>query len=123
MIHNKGKIGGEERDSPDDFPIGSEDDILRGAPSFSRVTVTAQPGRRIVYVLAYLPEARGAGVNMIEEPLDLNDFSFGLRLDGRTPSRMYLAPEEEGLDFSVEGGYVEVRVPQVRGWAGVVFEE
>jgi hypothetical protein len=94
-----------------------------GAPSFSRVTVTSQPGRRIVYVLAYLPEARGAGVNMIEEPLELNDFTFSLRLDGRTPGRVYLAPEEEGLDFSVEGGYVGVRIPRVRGWAAVVFEE
>ena len=94
-----------------------------GAPSFSRVTVTSQPGRRIVYVLAYLPEARGAGVNMIEEPLDLNDFTFSLRLDDRTPRRVYLAPEEEELDFSVEGDYVEVRIPRVRGWAAVVLEE
>ena len=94
-----------------------------GAPAFSRVTVTSQPGRRMVYVLAYLPESRGAGINMIEEPLDLNDFTVSLRLDGRVPRTAYLAPSREELPFSVEGNYATVTIPRVRGWAVVVFEE
>lgn len=94
-----------------------------GAPSFSRVTVTSQPGRRMIYVLAYLPEARGAGVNMIEEPLDLRDFAVSLRLDGRVPRRAYLAPGKEELALKVENGYATVCIPRVRGWATVVFEE
>ena len=94
-----------------------------GAPAFSRVTVTSQPGRRMVYVLAYLPESRGAGINMIEEPLELNDFVVSLRLDGRNPSKVYLAPSEEALSFNIEGNYATVTIPRVRGWAAVVFEE
>ncbi len=94
-----------------------------GAPSFSRVTVTAQPGRRMVYVLAYLPEARGAGVNMIEEPIELRNYTVQLRLDGRLPQRVYLAPSRETLDFAIDGNYAVVNVPVVRGWAVVVFEE
>ena len=94
-----------------------------GAPSFSRVTVTSQPGRRMVYVLAYLPEARGAGVNMIEEPLELADFTVSLRLDGRVPRRAYLAPGEEPVKLSVDDAYATVCIPRVRGWSVVVFEE
>ena len=94
-----------------------------GAPSFSRVTVTSQPGRRMVYIMAYLPEARGAGVNMIEEPLELRDFTVELRLDGRIPQKVYLAPSHESLDFAIDGNYAAVNVPVVRGWAVVVFEE
>ena len=94
-----------------------------GAPSFSRVTVTSQPGRRMVYVLAYLPESRGAGINMIEEPLELNDFTVSLRLDGRVPKKVYLAPGRETLKFSTDGNYATVTIPRVRGWAVVVFEE
>jgi hypothetical protein len=94
-----------------------------GAPSFSRVTVTAQPSRRMVYIMAYLPEARGAGVNMIEEPLELHDFAVQLRLDGQKPRHAYLAPGQEPLPFVVEDGYAKVTVPCVRGWAVVVFEE
>ncbi len=94
-----------------------------GAPSYSRVTVTSQPGRRMVYVTAYLPEARGAGINMIEEPLELRDFEVRLRLDGRPPKTVYLAPSRTPLPFTVEGNYVCVTIPRVTGWAVAVFEE
>ncbi|HCN06655.1 MAG TPA: hypothetical protein DIT01_01900 [Lentisphaeria bacterium] len=94
-----------------------------GAPAFSRITVTSQPGRRMVYVLAYLPESRGAGINMIEEPLELNDFTLSLRLDGHAPAKVYLAPDREALEFAIGGGYATVTIPCVRGWSVVVFEE
>ena len=75
------------------------------------------------YVLAYLPESRGAGVNMIEEPLTLSDFTVSLRLDGRAPKRVYLAPSGEELGFTIEGNYATVTIPCVQGWAVAVFEE
>ncbi len=92
-------------------------------PSFTRITVTAQPGRRMVYVLAYLPEPRGAGVNMIEEPLELTGLSVSLRLDGRVPRQVYLAPARERLDFTIDGNYATVCIPHLRGWTVAVFEE
>lgn len=94
-----------------------------GAPAFTRITVTSQPGRRMVYVLAYLPEARGAGVNMIEEPLELHEVTVSLRLDGRVPKRAYLAPTGETVPCRIQGNYATVTLPQVRGWSVVVFEE
>jgi hypothetical protein len=97
--------------------------LAPGAPSYSRLTVTSQPGRRMVYVLSYLPESRGAGVNMIEEPIEMNDFVVSLRLDGRVPRSVYLAPSHEKLDFALQSNYATVTIPRVRGWTVVVFEE
>jgi len=94
-----------------------------GAPAFTRITVTSQPGRRMVYALAYLPESRGAGINMIEEPMEVSDLCLRLRLDGRRPRRAYLAPGGEALALSVGDRYAEVTLPRLRGWAVVVFEE
>lgn len=97
--------------------------LAPGAPAYSRVSVTEQPGRRMVYVMAYLPEARGAGVNMIEEPLELRDYELRLRIDGRVPARAYLAPGREPLELQVDGNYAVTRIPLVKGWAVAVFEE
>ena len=77
----------------------------------------------MVYVLAYLPESRGAGINMIEEPLELTDLAISLRLDGRVPKKVYLAPSQEALDFTIDGKYATTTIPRVRGWSVVVFEE
>jgi hypothetical protein len=93
------------------------------APSYSRITVTSQPGRRMVYVLSYLPESRGDGVNMIEEPIELHDVSVSLRLDGRVPREAYLAPGREKLDLTIDDNYATVTISRVPGWAVAVFEE
>jgi len=93
------------------------------APSFSRVTVTAQEGRRMVHVLSYVPEQRGAGTCMIEEPIELRDQEVLLRLDGKVPGRVYLAPEGTDLPFTVVDGYIRTVVPTVPGYALVVFED
>jgi len=94
-----------------------------GAPSFARLTVTAQPGRRLVHVLAYVPERRGASADMIEEPITIADLTVELRVDDRPPRRVYLAPGGAELPFVVAAGYVRVAVPRVDGYALVVFEE
>jgi hypothetical protein len=94
-----------------------------GLPSFGRATVTRQPGRRMVHLLAYVPERRGPSVDMIEEPIEVREVSVALRADGTRPARVYLAPGGEALPFAVADGYVRTRVPVVPGYAMVVFED
>jgi hypothetical protein len=77
----------------------------------------------MVYVLSYLPESRGDGVNMIEEPIELHDVSVSLRLDGRVPREAFLAPSREKLDLTIDDNYATVTIPRVPGWAVAVFEE
>jgi hypothetical protein len=62
-------------------------------PFFGRATVTEQHGRRMVHLLAYVPERHGDRVDMIELPFELRD------------------------------GYIHTTVPHMSGHAMVVFEE
>ena len=93
-----------------------------GAPSFARATVMAQPGRRIVYFLAYQPESRGRGVQMIEEGLVVENQRIMLRADGAAYTKAYLAPERTPLEVTMEDGYACVTVPRLQGYAVIVFE-
>jgi hypothetical protein len=91
-------------------------------PSFGRVTVTSQPGRRMLHVLTYVPERRGPAMDVVEEPIAAHDVRLGLRLDGEAVSRAYVAPF--GRDVAVEtlDGYAWATLPVVRGHAVVVME-
>ena len=91
-------------------------------PSFGRATVTRQPGRRMVHLLAYVPEMRGKHVEMIEEPCTVSDARIALRLDGEPPAKVYLAPEGKALPFTVKDNYLCVDVPVFKGYALIVFE-
>jgi hypothetical protein len=92
-------------------------------PSFARANVTAQPGRRMLHLMCYVPERRGRTVDMIEEPIELRDVPVSLRADGREVKSVYLAPDRQALPFEVRDGYVHAVVPVVKGYAMVVFEE
>lgn len=92
-------------------------------PSFARAFVTEQPGRRIVHILSYVPELRGANTQMIEEPVTVLDVRLSMRMDGKKPTRVYLAPTRQELAFDVQDDYIEVVIPVVKGYSMVVFEE
>ena len=93
------------------------------APSYLRATVTAQSKRRMVYLLAYLPEHRGSGSHVIEERLTVDDQKVMLRLDEHRYVKAYLAPTREELQMHTEDGYAVVTVPKIHGYSVVVFEE
>ncbi len=90
-------------------------------PSFARVFVTEQPGRRMIHLLAYVPEKRG-DKQMIEDALELHNTKLSLRIDGKTPGRVYLAPGKKPLPFKISDGYINVTLPSTTGYALVVFE-
>ncbi len=92
-------------------------------PSFARATVTGQPGRRMVHLLSYVPERRGERTDMIEEPIVLSNVRLSLRVDGRPPKQVYLAPTRQKLEFAMVENYVQVKVPVVPGYAMIVFED
>jgi hypothetical protein len=96
---------------------------VRNLPSFARVTITAQPNRRMVHVLSYVPERRGPNIDMIEEPIELRDVEICVLANDAAPSRVYLAPSTEPLPYEVKDGYVNVTIPLVAGYAMVVVEQ
>jgi len=90
-------------------------------PAFAGAFVTEQPGRRMVHLLSYLPEMRGK-TPMIEEGMALCDVKIMLRDEKGMVNRVYIAPEKTALPFKNLNGYVEVTVPESKGYSLIVFE-
>jgi hypothetical protein len=90
-------------------------------PSYARAFVTEQPGRRMIHLLSYIPELRGK-TQMIEEPVKLCDVKISLRVDGKEPEKVYLAPEKKPLLYKVENEYINLTVPECNGYILIVFE-
>jgi hypothetical protein len=59
---------------------------------------------------------------MIEEPVKLSNVKISLRVDGKAPKKVYLAPEKKSLRYKVEDGYINVTVPESNGYSLIVFE-
>ncbi|HEX5481235.1 MAG TPA: hypothetical protein VFZ08_01260, partial [Terriglobia bacterium] len=95
--------------------------IKTSAPSTAEVTVTEQPGRRIVHVLHYPAERRAPDLDVVEDVIPLARVRLALRME-HSPSRVYLAPQKEDLKLSYAEGYAHVIVPEVNGHQMVVFE-
>jgi hypothetical protein len=92
-------------------------------PSFSNVFVTEQPGRKMVHLLSYVPEMRGANTEMIEEPIELRNVKISLRIEGKSPAKVYLAPDRKSLPFKLLDGYISVTIPVSKGYSLIVFED
>jgi len=75
----------------------------------------------MIHLLAYVPELRGK-MEMIEEPIRVQNIELSLRTDGERVKAVYLAPSRTMLDFKEEGGYVHLTVPEVCGYQMVVCE-
>ena len=98
--------------------------ILRAhAPSSMEISLTAQAAdnRVIAHLVSYQPQRRQTAIEYIDEAWPVPNVQLALRAD-RTPRQVYLAPGGEALPFRVEGGYVEVTVPEVISHGMVVFE-
>ena len=96
--------------------------LLRVAgPAATEATVMRQAERTIVHLLHYSPERRTDRLDLIEDVIPLFDLPLSLKME-RPPKRVYLAPRETPLEFEHLAGRVNLRVPEVRGHAMIVFE-
>jgi hypothetical protein len=100
--------------------------ILRvDAPTNTETSVMRQrggaKGRTIVHLLHYSPERRTEKLDLIEDILPVYDFPMSLKLD-RAPKRVYSAPDNKPIEFEYLNGRVNLRVPELRGHAMIVFE-
>ena len=91
-------------------------------PSFAQATLTEHDGRRLVHLLAYVPELRGRQYQIIEEPIQLRNVRVGLRIDDAPVRQVYLAPSRQPLEYTLTDGYLWTTVPAVNGYQLVVTE-
>lgn len=79
---------------------------------FSLTSQSCQGGERLVNHIAYaIPKVRGKNVEIIEDIPTVLDTTVTVKTD-RMPSRVYLAPIMENLDFSYENGRVSYTIPK-----------
>ncbi len=95
--------------------------IKSNAPSTAHITVTEQPGRRMVHVLHYTPERRAPNQDIVEDVIPLVNLKLSLRADAR-PKQVYLAPQRKSLEVDFRDGYAHTVVPSVEGHQMIVFE-
>ena len=93
----------------------------RRFPTFARAFVTQKASCRITHLLNYQPDLRGKNF-MIEDALPIGGAEISLRLDGRTPEKVFLAPGKTEIPFSVSNGRMEFTVPESFGYAMIVAE-
>ena len=93
---------------------------VTGLPSFARVTLTQQGERVLVHLLAYVPERRGRDLEVIEEPIVLQELVIQLRRS--EIKQIYLAPSREPVEFAMEDDCVRFTVYRVIGYQMIVIE-
>jgi hypothetical protein len=100
---------------------------LRG-PGWVEATLHAQPAngdrpeRRIVHLVTYHPRRTTQPVQHVDQSWTTSGLRVDVLAADREVGRVYLAPEEEALDFTKEGDYTRVDLPPVGAHAVVVLE-
>ena len=101
-----------------------DDPLLQVAlPSCGRINLTRQPreGNRLILHLMYANPIKRGDTNVIEDIIPLYNIPVSLKAD-RDISRVYLAPENEDIEFAVANGRVSFTVPKVEMNQIVVVE-
>jgi len=91
------------------------------APSYAETSVMRQGKSTVVHFLAYCPERRAEGLDIIEDEVPLYNTTLSLALSEK-PRKAYLAPSRKEIDFTYADGRVEAVVPEIEGHQMVVFE-
>lgn len=91
-------------------------------PSFARAIVQENGKYNLLHLLAYCPEKR-LDCMIVEDRISVNDGVFALRTGEKKIKRVYLAPSEKEIPFTVENGYCRIQLDRFDGYALIVFEE
>ena len=95
--------------------------VETSAPSGAEVTLFSQKGRMICHLLYYVPQRRALDLDIIEDVVPLINVQVKVKT-AITPSRVYLAPQNEDLEYTFNDSYTACTIPQIKGHQIVVFE-
>ncbi|MBR6372944.1 MAG: beta-galactosidase trimerization domain-containing protein [Victivallales bacterium] len=90
-------------------------------PSFGRAFVQYQKGCTLVHLMSYCPEKRGNAIAIEDRP-EICNAEIALRLDGKSVTKVFSAPDGEPLPMTCKDGYCQVTLPYFAGYALLVFE-
>ncbi len=81
----------------------------------------AQENRTVVHLVYGVPVKRGQGIELVEDLTPVHDIDIALRV-GAAPKRVYLAPQNTDLPYTVESSVLKATVPTVLCHQMVVVE-
>jgi len=76
----------------------------------------------VLHILHYIPERRTPSLDIIEDIIPLYNVELKVRTE-RRPSRVYIVPQKEDIDFDFEGKYVSFKIRCIQGHQMVAMEE
>ena len=90
--------------------------------SFTRISVADAPGRRLICLLNYVPEARGNAF-AVEDEIELHSAKIAVRLDGFKVEKVLCGADRKVVPFTLEDGYCCVKVPAFKGFTALELME
>jgi hypothetical protein len=103
------------------YSLVPEPAVTAEMPTSGQVTLMRQGERLVAHLLYYVPERRTRDIDIIEDVVTLTDVPLHVRT-GRLPENVYLAPQQQRLNWSYDEGITSVGVPELHGHQMVVFE-
>jgi len=95
--------------------------IRSGLPKTAEITLRRQGERHILHLLHYIPQRKSREMEIVEDIIPLYNQSVSVRMP-RRPDRVFMALTGHDVEFTYEGGYVNMSIPEITGHAMVVIE-
>ena len=95
--------------------------VVSDLPMTAEVTLMRQQNRLIVHLLHYIPQRTARRIDVLEDVIPLYQQKVSVKA-AQKPTAVYLAPEQQKLDFTYNDNYVHFTVPEIRGHQMVVIE-
>lgn len=96
--------------------------VVDSGPSKLETTVIRTKSATVVHLISFSPERRADGLDIVEDPFPLVEMPISVASESK-PSRVYLAPREQELEYTHDDGYVHTRVTVLDGHAMLVIED
>ncbi len=101
--------------------LGENKTLITNLGAQGVATLMKQGERLVNHLLYATPTKRGVNVEIIEDLIPIHDTSVSIKWD-KKPSRVYLAPSLEPLDFKYEDGRISYTVKKFECHQMVVIE-
>lgn len=107
-----------------DALLGDSKTLVTDLPAQGVATLMDQTAenRLVCHLLYAFPVRRGEGVEVIEDVVPLYGVHASLDLGGRSPKRVYLAPEKRDIDYSFSNGRVSFTLDKLDLHAMIVVD-
>lgn len=101
--------------------LGKDKLLATDLGSMGVASLRKQNDRYILHMLYAIPTKRGNGVEIIEDAYPVYNTKISVKLEKKI-KKVYLAPQNEELEFSINDGRVEAVIPKIDIHQMVVFE-